>query len=294
MRVGVIFPFLPGAISVIDMALWDLAGRQVGLPLSALLHGTRQQIPAYASTSTLDTIEDYVDLLGARPRGGSPCCENTRLGDPDRDVALFCALREADPDAVLMHDAEGVYSRLEALKVARALEALNVRWLEAPLHDFDVEGYRELRRRVSIPILPAGYAIWDLRQYSDLLRDPPWTSLRSSIGTAGISGLRKLMVLGAVNNMTLEPVSYGGTVAQSAALHVMLSGENCDYFELPYPVEQWERGYLNPIRPDVNGMVTAPDGPGLGVDIDWEYMASHTCHRVVMDESASSLALSPG
>lgn len=285
LRVGVIFPFLPGAMSVIDIALWDLAGRQVGQSVSVLLQGTRKKIPAYASTSTMERVEDYVDLVARARADGLRAVKIHAWGDPDRDIALLSKLRETYPDLVLMHDAEGVYSRQDALRVARALESLDVRWLEAPLHDFDLEGYRELRRRVSIPILPAGYAIWDSRQYADLLCDSPWTSLRSSIGTLGISGLRRLMRLGAAFGMNLEPVSYGGTLAQSAALQVMLSGDNCEFFELPYPVKPWERGVHNPLRPDSSGMVSAPEGPGLGVEIDWKDVEVQTCHRVVMEES---------
>jgi L-alanine-DL-glutamate epimerase-like enolase superfamily enzyme len=287
LRVGVIFPFVPGAMSAIDIALWDLAGRQTGLSVTSLLHGTRQEIAAYASTATLETAEEYVELVAHARADGLRAVKIHAWGDPDSDIRLLRTLRETYPDVVLLHDAEGVYTRREALKVARALESLDVRWFEAPLSDFDIEGYRELRRRVDIPILPAGYAMWDLRQFAEVLHDSPWSALRSSIGTLGISGLRRLMLLAADFGMDLEPVSYGVTLGQSAALHVMLSHDNCEFFELPYPVQPWEQGVRNPIRPDSNGMVRAPGGPGLGVDLDWEEMESRTCHRVVVEEGTA-------
>ena len=108
---------------------------------------------------------------------------------PSRDIALLRRLRAHDPDLTLMHDAEGVYDRREALTVARALEELDCRWFEAPLPDFDLAGYRDLMARVDVPILPAGYAMWDVRQFAEALRDPPWSAARSerSAATLGIT-----------------------------------------------------------------------------------------------------------
>jgi L-alanine-DL-glutamate epimerase-like enolase superfamily enzyme len=71
-----------------------------------------------------------------------------------------------DSGVKFMLDVEQRYTREEALKAARELEELGYAWFEAPLPDFDIEGYRDLRRRVSIPILPNGNWILDLRLLS--------------------------------------------------------------------------------------------------------------------------------
>ncbi len=281
MRVGVVFPFSTGPLSLIDVALWDLAARRCRMPLWKLLGGAQECLPAYASLSTMDTEAEYIEVVGRAHDEGIGAVKLHAWGEPDRDVALFATLRERFPDLVLMHDAEGVYDRSEALRVGRGLDALDCRWFEAPLPDFDLEGYRDLRRRLDVPILPAGYAMWDLRQLAEALRDPPWSTCRAEISsTLGITALCKQMVLAQAFDMDLEPVSYGHSLGAIATLHVMQAFPNVKYFELAYPVEPYEYGVVNPVRPDAAGMVRAPDGDGLGVALDWEAIDAITSHRI--------------
>jgi L-alanine-DL-glutamate epimerase-like enolase superfamily enzyme len=280
LRVGVVFPFPIAALSLIDMALWDLAAKRRGLPLCDLLGRARDQIVAYASLPTMPAEEEYADVVGRAQADGLQAVKVHAWGDPAKDIKLLTRLRTEYPALTLVHDAEGVYDHRAAQRVANALEALDYRWFEAPLPDFDLSGYRDLTRRVTIPVLPAGYAMWDLRQFAEALRDPPWSAVRGSVGSLGVSGLHKLMLLAAAFGLDLEPVSYGGSLVQAAGLHVMLSATNCDYFELPYPMDPWEVGTRNPIRPDAHGLVTAPDGTGLGVEVDWEYVENHCSGKV--------------
>ena len=254
LRVAVVFPFSTAPLSMMDVALWDLAARRAGLPLCRLLSSdARTDIPAYASLTTMDTAEDYLAVVARAREDGLTAVKVHAWGEPERDIALLERLRAEHPDLTFMHDAEGVYDRRGALRVARALESLSFRWFEAPLPDFDLEGYRDLKRRVDIPVLPAGYAMWDPMQIADALRDPPWSAVRSEAScTLGITAL-----------------------CQAAHLHVMLAFDNVSYFELPYPVEPWEYGVLDPIRPAADGTVAAPDGPGLGVDLDWYWIDGH-------------------
>ena len=284
-RVGVMFPFSPAAISVLDVALWDLAARRLQTPLYKLLGGARNRIPAYASLETMKRGEDYMETVAAARADGLRAVKVHAWGDPERDMKLLEDLRAAHPHLSLMHDAEGVYDRRSALRVARHLEALDFRWFEAPLPDYDFAGYRELRRRVDVPILAAGYAMWDVRQFAEILRDPPWTALRAEIGsTLGITSLCRLIALAGEFDMDLEPVSYGHALHQVATLHAMLAHNNVSYFELPYPTEPYEYGVLNPVRPDADGMVGAPPGDGLGIELDWEWVDAHTASKLLLTE----------
>jgi len=224
----------------------------------------------------MDTAEDYLAVVARAREDGLTAVKVHAWGEPERDIALLERLRAEHPDLTFMHDAEGVYDRRGALRVARALESLSFRWFEAPLPDFDLEGYRDLRRRVDIPVLPAGYAMWDPMQIADALRDPPWSAVRSEAScTLGITALCQIAALARTFGMDFEPVSYGHTLCQAAHLHVMLAFDNVSYFELPYPVEPWEYGILDPIRLAADGTVAAPDGPGLGVDLDWYWIDGH-------------------
>jgi L-alanine-DL-glutamate epimerase-like enolase superfamily enzyme len=282
LRVGVVFPFSPGPLAVLDIALWDLAARRARTPLFRLLGAVRERITAYASLETMECEDDYLEVVTQAKESGLRAIKVHAWGEPDRDVSLFGRLRTEHPDLTLMHDAEGVYDHRGALRAARALEELDCRWLEAPLPDFDLTGYRELRRRVDVPILPAGYAMWDVRQLVDALRDAPWSAARSDVTcTLGITGLRKLSAVAQAFDMDLEPVSYGHALTQFASLHVMLASSNVSYFEMAYPTEPWEFGVVNPIRADAEGMVTVPEADGLGIELDWELLESRTIAKCV-------------
>lgn len=284
MRVGVVFPFSTGPLALVDVALWDLAAHRNGMPLWKMLGGVRESLPAYASLSTMDTEAEYLEVVGRARDEGIGALKVHAWGDPVRDVALLARLQEVFPAMVLMYDAEGVYDRRAALRVARGLEALDCRWFEAPLSDFDLEGYRDLRRRVDVPILPAGYAMWDIRQLAEALRDPPWSAARAEIGsTLGITALCKQIALARAFDMDLEPVSYGHSLSAIATLHVMQAFPNVSYFELAYPVEPYEYGVVNPVRPDATGVVTAPTGDGLGIVLDWDELDAHTVRRICLE-----------
>jgi|GEM_PF-466304 L-alanine-DL-glutamate epimerase-like enolase superfamily enzyme len=272
-----------GCQALLDVALWGVAAKRAGLPLYKLLGAQRDTLPAYASVVTLDSVPAYLEMAD-RVRGDSLQAMKVHAwGEPDRDLALFAALRAHDPDMTLMYDAECVYSRREALKVARGLEELDCCWFEAPLSDHDLTGYRELRASVHLPILPGGYEMRDVRQYAEALRDPPWTALRSEVGsTLGITGLVRLMRLAEAFDMNLEPVSYGHTSVQLAALHVMLAFSNASYFELPYPVEPWEYCVTTPVRWDDQGLVHAPQAAGLGLELDWEQVSARAAGSFVL------------
>jgi L-alanine-DL-glutamate epimerase-like enolase superfamily enzyme len=280
MRVGVVFPFSTGPIALVDTALWDLKAKRAGLPLWKLLGGAKERVPVYASLETMPSEADYVDVVDSAIADGIRAVKLHAFGDPDRDIALFTLLRERNPDLTLMHDAESVYSHEEALKVGKALDGLDCRWFEAPLPDFDLDGYRDLRRRLSTPVLPAGYAMWDIRQMADALRDSPWTACRSEVySTLGITTLSKMMVLAKSFDMDLEPVTYGHSLFAAAGLHVILGFPNARYFELAYPVQPWEYAVANPLRPDADGFVSAPNDDGIGIGLDWDEVERLTRHR---------------
>ena len=282
LRVAVVFPFSTAPLSLMDIALWDLTARRAGEPLCRLLGpAARERIPAYASLTTMATEEEYLATVARARDDGLGAVKVHAWGEPELDIGLLARLRDEHPDLTLMHDAEGVYDRDGALRVARAVESLAFRWFEAPLPDFDLDGYRDLIRRVRTPILPAGYVMWDPQQIAEALRDPPWSAVRAEVTcTLGITALCRIAELARAAKLDFEPVSYGHTLSQAANLHVMLAYDNVRYFELPYPVEPWEYGVVEPIRPGPDGTVAVPSGPGLGVDLDWDWVEGHAFAKI--------------
>jgi L-alanine-DL-glutamate epimerase-like enolase superfamily enzyme len=198
---------------------------------------------------------------------------------PERDIALAEAVRRRFPsdDIAFMLDPENRYTREEALRVARVLDDVGFTWFEAPLPDFDLTGYRALREAVDVPILPAGNWITDLSLLREYLAAGAWDTARVDATTCGgITQAKKIMALAESFDMNCELQCWGYTLNQAANLHMMLAVPNCTYFEQPVPYPSFEYGMIDVIRPDVDGCVTVPNVPGLGLRIDWEAMKAAT------------------
>jgi L-alanine-DL-glutamate epimerase-like enolase superfamily enzyme len=272
-------PTAPQALSAIDVALWDLAARHAGLPLCQLLGGARSRILSYASTPGLHDAAAYVELVGKLREEGFRAVKFHAWCEVERDLEMARAVRERYPgdELAFMHDAEQRYGRQGADRAARELEALGFTWFEAPLLDTDLEGYRALRRRVAIPILPAGNTIMDLGLLYQGIRLGAWSAVRVDVNVVGgITPARKVMGLAAAAGLNVELQCWGYTLQQASNLHLMLAYRNCAWFEQPVPYPAFEFGMLDTIRTDRDGYVHAPAGPGLGVRVDWDAMKSAT------------------
>jgi L-alanine-DL-glutamate epimerase-like enolase superfamily enzyme len=276
-------PLVPQAGSLVDIALWDMAGKLVGLPLHRLLGGARDRVPAYASTPLLADAQAYVDYCAARLEEGFTAIKFHCWCEPSRDVPMVQSAHRAmaDKGVALMLDVEQRYTRDQALAAAKQLEALDLAWFEAPLLDTDLEGYVELRRHTAVPIIPAGNTVLDLAGLERGLAMGAWSAARVDVTIAGgITPARKIMALAEAHNTTCELQCWGYTLTQAANLHVMLAFANCRYFEQPAPYPAFEYGALDVIRPDARGDVRVPDAPGLGIGIDWPAVEAATIHRL--------------
>src|SRR5205807_8451264 len=115
----------PHAIAVLDCALWDLAGKAVGLPVYKLMGAQRDAVDAYASTLTYDSVASFQREVELAIERGFKAVKLHVWGDVDRDIELCTAVRaQVGPKVALMVDAVGSYSLSDAMKVGRALEGL--------------------------------------------------------------------------------------------------------------------------------------------------------------------------
>lgn len=265
-------PLVPQAHSLIDIALWDLAAKAAGMPLWRFLGGARPKILSYASTPLLPSAEAYVDFVGELKTQGFKAVKFHCWCEIGRDLSMVRAVHERHGDGLaLMLDVEQRYGREDALTAGRALDEMGFAWFEAPLIDTDLLGYQDLRRRVGVPIIPAGNTILDLAMIEQAIRMGCWSAARVDATIAGgITPTRKVMGLAEASGMTVELQCWGYTLTQAANLHLMLAYGNCLYFEQPAPYPAFEYGSLDVIRTDREGFVHAPQGDGLGVRVDWD------------------------
>ncbi len=281
-------------IGVVDCALWDLAGRALGLPVHKLLGGFRTKVKAYASTMCGDELEGglnspqaYADFaVRCKERGYQAFKIHTRMPpipgtpNPKEDVAICAAVREAvGPDMALMLDCFHWYTREEAYYIGKELERLNFAWLEEPMDEHNVASYVWLAQNLTIPILGPETAEGQLYTRAEWIRQGAADLLRAGVmDVGGITPVMKIAHLCEAFGLRLELHSPGaGNLQCLAAMSI--------------PGEYYERGLLHPFLEyeqqtpwlktiddpmDQEGYVHISSRPGLGQDIDWDYIREHT------------------
>jgi L-alanine-DL-glutamate epimerase-like enolase superfamily enzyme len=278
-----VFPLAPTALAAIDIALWDLLGKHSRLPVHQLLGGACRRLPAYASTPLLGDVPAYLRFVEEMAGLGFRAIKFHCWCLPERDRELVRAVRDAfpDDDIAFMLDVENNYQWQDALEMALELEDLGFTWFEAPLMDYDREGYRKLTERVNVPIIPSGNWIQDLSAFQHALQTNCWTRARTDVTVCGgFTPAQKYLALVEAAGMKCEIMSWGNTMISSANLSLMLGTGLSSYYEQPVPYEPYEYGMLDTIRTGRDGYVTAPTAPGLGYRIDWDAMNAAAIHKL--------------
>ncbi|MGY8997409.1 MAG: enolase C-terminal domain-like protein, partial [Alphaproteobacteria bacterium] len=192
--------------------------------------------------------------------------------ESDWDIAMIDAVHAAHGSRMrFMLDVEQRYDLRTAVRVGQRLTELDFVWFEAPLPDADFVAYRELRRAVGVPVIPAGNTLTSLEDLHSGIQAGAWDHVRTGpTHNGGITTSIRAMSLAAAHGMTVELQSYGYEGRKLAALHLALGLGNCGWFE--QPVAETDYGYelAEPPMVDANGLMHAPTGPGLGSVPDWE------------------------
>ncbi|MFY0309975.1 mandelate racemase/muconate lactonizing enzyme family protein [Leisingera sp. D0M16] len=271
------------AIAGLDIAMWDLAAKRANMPLYMFLGGARDRVKAYASTQVLDGPGDYAGLIEELREQGFSAFKFHYKCEPEADLEMMRLVHKEFHGQGLdfMFDADAYYTHKSALRVAREMSDMGFVWLEAPFPDHDLDGYRELRRRTDMTILPAGNSIVELANIAHAMRHDCWDRVRIDATTAGgLTPARKVLSLAEANGYNVEFQSWGCALSMAANLHLMLSNENCDYFEMPVPYSEFQVDALGRIEVDADGYVNAPTGAGLGLELDWDEIEERSVYKI--------------
>jgi L-alanine-DL-glutamate epimerase-like enolase superfamily enzyme len=261
------------AISIVDCAMWEAYARCQGKPLWQILGGQQARIEAYASTVANLTLEEYLDDTRRYAALGYRAIKLHLNTDPEFDLDLVQAVARAhrDSDLRFMVDLEECYGFDESVRLGKALDKLPFDWMEAPLPDHDIEAYVELNKAISIDVLPAGNTLIGLQNWTEGLTRQAWSRLRTDVTNAGgVTVVLKGLQLARSMNVPVELQSFGFQPTQHANLHMMLGLGGCTWFEHPAPQEPYDYATRNPLLLDAKGSVGAAEGPGLGLDMDWD------------------------
>ena len=135
-------------LGLVDIALWDLAGKAAGLPVYELLGGFRTELPAYASTATFSSVEEYLDVADQCVALGYRAIKLHAWGDARQDALLAQALRRHVGDEMdLMYDGSAGFDLPDAVYLGHALADAGYFWYEEPMREFSVTAYKWLAER---------------------------------------------------------------------------------------------------------------------------------------------------
>jgi L-alanine-DL-glutamate epimerase-like enolase superfamily enzyme len=286
------------AVAVYDIALWDLAGKMTGLPIHALIGTYRIKVPAYASTidgavrGPLSTPESYADFAEQCLDMGYRGFKIHPMAWPDVRTHIDAVLaigRRVGDKMDMMLDSYCLYETFaDALKVGWACDEAGFFWYEDPYSDGGVTpfSHARLRELIKTPLLQ-GEKVKTIEQRMDLILQKATDFVRGDVRTHGLTGTLKLAHAAESVGIDIEPHTAG-----PEELHFMAAVKNANYYEVVW-VHPNVEDFNPPIYKNMNvtrldcidgeGMVGVPDGPGLGVEYDWDYISKHSTGKIEYD-----------
>ncbi len=287
-----------GTLGAIDIALWDLFGRVMDKPVHALLGTQRQVIRAYITTPfNLGDPGRYAEYALACRQAGVHGCKirpyfepgtgtgrSPGIGFPDRDMAVYQAVREAvGPDFACMADHGGAYTFDEALRVGKLLDDLQYEWYESPMPETEPwrERYIALAGQLKTPIcapetLPDSYPSrieWLISKACDIGRiDASLGGLTPCIELASAcESLEARLELRDIGLDAYPHLQLMAATSESLIKYVEVSSLSCE------PEIHPARTTPEPTLDD-QGYVSIPQAPGMGLELDWDYIYAHRVH----------------
>jgi L-alanine-DL-glutamate epimerase-like enolase superfamily enzyme len=261
------------AIGGIDMALWDILGKSLGVPVWRLLGGRRhERMPAYASGGWAPAERIAAELRGFLERGGFTAVKmRVGAGDGtlDHSIRRVHAAREGLDDGVdIMCDAHGTWTVAEARRFCRAVADCNLVWLEEPVCADDKRGQAEVRAATDIPIA-SGESEFTRFDFRDLIELRAVDILQPDLSIAGgITEAMRIEALASAHQLRFAPHLWGGALTFAAGLHVAAVASSGFILEYSLGANPMLHELALEDFPVVDGMIEIPDRPGLGVTID--------------------------
>jgi galactonate dehydratase len=263
------------AIAGVDIALWDIAGKQAGMPVHKLLGGIgRTEVAAYASSiNWLDDATVEAEVIAALKAGFREI--KVKLGHPLKDaIARARFIRKlAGDDIALYVDANWAYDVDDALIVGRALADLGYGFFEEPIAPHDREGYRRLAQHLPIR-LAAGESDYVASEALIMLQDRSLGLIQPDVTrSGGITETWRIAELAAAFNTAYAPhVGWSGAICVAASLQLAAAAESFRTFECMVYENPLRDAFAHPIVGEgsqlTDGKLAVPQGPGLGIEID--------------------------
>lgn len=269
------------AVSAVDIALWDILAKSLGVPVWRLLGGRRaERLPAYASGGWAGPDEIGEQLMGYVSAGGF-CAVKMRVGimddTPHKSAVRVRAARERlGPDIELMCDAHGTYTVADAKRFCHLVRDCDLAWFEEPVSGDDKKGMAEVRQAGMIPIA-AGESEYTRFDFRDLIEHRAVDILQPDLAVCGgITEAIGIAALAATYNLRFVPHLWAGAPSFFAGLHVCAASPAGFILEYPLGANPMLHELIEePVRV-IDGHISIPDRPGLGFTLREDVLAEHT------------------
>jgi L-alanine-DL-glutamate epimerase-like enolase superfamily enzyme len=246
-------------LGLVDIALWDLAGRMIEWPTWQLLGGYRTRIPAYASTVTFSEVSEFLDVASQCLDLGYQAIKIHAFGDVRADAALAHQLRAHVGDQLpLMYDGSAGFDLPDAIYLGQALSDAGFLWYEEPMREFSVTAYRRLAAAIDIPLLVAETSDGAHMNSADFIAAGAATfGVRTSASTrAGITGSMRTAHLAESFHVRAEVLGD-----EVPSRHLSMAIPNTTFYESLITSTTVSK------KPEIDneGFLQAPSEPGIAL-----------------------------
>jgi D-arabinonate dehydratase len=263
------------AMSAIDIAMWDAIGKTLKIPLYKLLGGFAERVPAYLAGGYYvegKGLEELAEEMRQKVRAGARYVK-MKIGGASlaEDVERVRAAREAVGSEVgIMIDANNAFTVLQAIKFARQVEELEPFWFEEPIHAADYEGLARIKANTSIPIA-TGENEYTRYGFRDLIDSDGVDILQADANImGGVTEWRHVASMASARGLEMAP--HGSSMLH---VHLVAAVANGMIVEHVITEGKTDRLFDYDIRLDADGMISPPQKPGIGFELNEEVVGKH-------------------
>ena len=282
------------AFSAIEQALWDLAGKALDLPASALFGGAvRTQLAVYANVNRATNprtpqgfaaaaraaVADGFRSIKAAPWDGFPPPGSAAAqieAAVQSGIASTRAMREAvGPDVEIMVDCHSFFDVDLAVRAAKELEPVKLAWYEEPVAPEKLEDTLAIRKRISQP-MAGGEVLFGMAGFAALTRTKAVNVIMPDVKhCGGLLELTRIAAMADADGVTVAPHNPSGPVSTAATVQVCAVLRNFRLLEFQWGEASWRSEVLEPAERFVNGSIAVPSRPGFGIELNDRVVRAH-------------------
>jgi L-alanine-DL-glutamate epimerase-like enolase superfamily enzyme len=264
------------ALSAIDIGLWDLKGKIVGLPVSRLLGGNRTRVPVYASGGWTSYDDDQLvdEMRGMVARGFGAIKFKVGFGGGQqlaRDVERVRKVREAvGPGIRLLVDANNCFDAATAIQLANRIREFDITLFEEPVFADDIPGLARFRRGTDIPLATGEHEYTKFGVRDLLLAEAADFVQVDGARAGGYTEMLKCAALTQAWNVRFAPHAM-----ENVHLPLVAALPNAPFLERLLMFEDITAAVFKNAAVPVDGFMTVPDLPGIGLELDMDFVREH-------------------